>query len=338
MKRFGKASIALIAALSLLAGVPTSDARSYGSTREKQTTVQRAPQDDDEGDYYDGPSGSSDDDSDDGSGPEDSDDESGGLGSLGDDSDDEDDSDESGDDEAKGDPLSEALSEIEFDGGQYVSLGDSYSAMGSPIGSANLADDPAAAGCVRSADGLGPQVAKLVGADLVNASCSGALPSHYWNSQNGAPPQRDALNEDTRLVTMTMGGNMMIPLSMANPLSCGGAILKDFVQVDDGALCEEVFRKAGVVEEVQKIWEDVKEKAPNAKLLHVGYLRHEVDRGLVPIYNKLVREAAENAGVEYVDPGVGMDLTGFIQGGMAMHPSAAGQRNAAAAVAESLGL
>lgn len=217
-----------------------------------------------------------------------------------------------------------------FTGGKYVALGDSYTAMGSPLGSANMAMDPAAASCVRSGDGLGPRVAELIGANLVNASCSGALPVHYWESQNGVAPQRDALDEDTKLVTMTMGGNVLIPASMSNPAQCAAAV------VGSQETCEKVLRDTGVVDQLVEIWADIKDRAPNAQLLAVGYLQNRLDRGIVPIYNRLVKEAADASGVPYVEPGFGVDLTGYLEGGYGIHPSAEGQKEAASNVVRAL--
>lgn len=217
-------------------------------------------------------------------------------------------------------------------GDKYVALGDSYTAMGSPWGSLGMITDPASAACVRSDDGLGPRVAELLDAELVNASCSGALPAHYWKAQTPtAGPQRDAVTPDTKLVTMTMGGNLMIPASMANPINCGTSILAS------NEACARSLRATGAVDQLKAIWADLKVKAPDAKLVAVGYLVHDLDQGLVPMYNDLVREAAEASGVLYVDPGRGMDLTGGLAGGWGIHPSMIGQAGAADSIAMALG-
>lgn len=232
--------------------------------------------------------------------------------------------------------ITDAIGDIDFEpGDKYAALGDSYSAMGSPFGSLGMISNPAAASCVRSDDGLGPRVAELLEADLINVACSGALPVHYWKAQTPATtPQADAITPDVKLVTMTMGGNKMIPASMLNPLACGDAILKA-----GNEACEKSLRDTGVADELIAIWRDMRAKAPDATLVAVGYLQHDLDQGLVPIYNKIVKEAAERAdvGVRYVDPGFGMDLTGGLMGGYGMHPSLMGQAGAADAVAVSLG-
>ena len=233
------------------------------------------------------------------------------------------------------DAIGEALGGAGFDfapGDKYVALGDSYTAMGSPWGSLGMIADPANVACVRSDDGLGPRVAELLDAELVNASCSGALPAHYWKAQTPtAGPQRDAVTPDTKLVTMTMGGNLMIPASMANPVACGTAIL------GSNPACEQSLRATGAIDQLIDIWADLKKRAPDATLVAVGYLVHDLDQGLVPIYNKLVKEAADASGVLYVDPGRGMDLTGGLAGGWGIHPSMIGQAGAADSIAMALG-
>ena len=231
------------------------------------------------------------------------------------------------------DKITDALGDFDFaPGDEYVALGDSYTAMGSPLGTLGIIANPAAVSCVRSDDGLGPRLAALLDAKLVNASCSGALPAHYWKAQTPtAGPQRDAVSENTKLVTMTMGGNLMIPASMANPINCGTSILAS------NEACARSLRATGAVDQLKAIWADLKAKAPNAKLVAVGYLVHDLDQGLVPMYNDLVREAAEASGVTYVDPGRGMDLTGGLSGGWGIHPSQIGQAGAADAIAMALG-
>lgn len=228
--------------------------------------------------------------------------------------------------------LADALGSVDLaPGDKYVALGDSYTAMGSPLGTLGMVSDPVGMSCVRADDGLGPRVAGLLDLELVDASCSGAVPAHYWKAQNANPPQREAVTEDVKLVTMTMGGNLMIPASMSNPIACGASI---FASTEE---CRATLRSTGVVDQLVDIWDDLKGRAPQAELVAVGYLVHDFDQGLVPAYNELVAEAADIAGVRYVDPGRGMDLTGGFQGGWGIHPSQVGQAGAADHIAMSLG-
>lgn len=224
-------------------------------------------------------------------------------------------------------------------GDEYVALGDSYTAMGSPLASMEMIQNASDINCVRSDDGLAERIAIELDADLVNASCSGAVPGHYWNSQSPiVGPQRDALSADTKLVTVTMGGNLLIPESLENPIQCGIAIL------DGNGACEAKLRSTGVEDELAAMWADIKEKAPNAKILAVGYVNHELDGGIfdgggiVPLYNKVIKDAADAAGIEWADPGEGMDITGFLKGGWGMHPSTKGNENATLSVLDILGV
>lgn len=87
---------------------------------------------------------------------------------------------------------------------EYVALGSSFAAglglgprvPGSPIV------------CQRSVNGYPQQLARMTGLSLTDMSCSGATASHVLRGgQVFLGPQIDALGPDTRLVTMTAGGN-----------------------------------------------------------------------------------------------------------------------------------
>jgi lysophospholipase L1-like esterase len=86
----------------------------------------------------------------------------------------------------------------------YVALGDSYSA-----GSGIVPPDPAAPPqCLRSILNYPHVIASHISAQWTDVTCGGAKTSDYFTSQyQGVPPQLDALSKNTRLVTMTIGGN-----------------------------------------------------------------------------------------------------------------------------------
>jgi lysophospholipase L1-like esterase len=86
----------------------------------------------------------------------------------------------------------------------YVALGDSYSAA-----SGVLPPDPTAPPqCLRSTLNYPHVIAADTGAQLTDVTCGGAQTKDYFGSQyQGVAPQLDALSADTRLVTMTIGGN-----------------------------------------------------------------------------------------------------------------------------------
>lgn len=88
--------------------------------------------------------------------------------------------------------------------GQYVALGSSFAA-GIGLG-------PRAPGsplvCQRTLNGYPQKLAALAGLTLVDMSCSGASSRHVLRGgQIFLGPQIDAIGPDTRLVTLTVGGN-----------------------------------------------------------------------------------------------------------------------------------
>ncbi len=90
------------------------------------------------------------------------------------------------------------------EGSTYVALGSSFAA-GPGIGTI-AADTPAR--CNQSADNYPRQVARARKLKLIDRSCSGATTVDVLRGgQFGLPAQLDALTPDTRLVTVTIGGN-----------------------------------------------------------------------------------------------------------------------------------
>lgn len=87
----------------------------------------------------------------------------------------------------------------------YVALGDSYSSAAG----VNPLVPTAPPTCSRSLENYAHDIASLTGAaSFTDVTCSGAKTSDFFSSQaSGVPPQLDALNRSTRLVTMTIGGN-----------------------------------------------------------------------------------------------------------------------------------
>ena len=88
-------------------------------------------------------------------------------------------------------------------GDTYVSMGSSFA---SGPGVTSSADQPKNR-CARSSDNYARQLAKALSLKLVDVSCSGATTAHISGAWNEFPPQIDALSSDTRLVTVTIGGN-----------------------------------------------------------------------------------------------------------------------------------
>lgn len=93
-------------------------------------------------------------------------------------------------------------------GERYVALGDSYAAG---LGIGALDTSAGAEACGRSAQDYPHQLAAALDLQLTDVTCSGAVTSDLAGSQDAGrtavPPQFDALTADTRLVTLTIGGN-----------------------------------------------------------------------------------------------------------------------------------
>ncbi|GAB2936532.1 SGNH/GDSL hydrolase family protein [Rhodococcus aerolatus] len=87
----------------------------------------------------------------------------------------------------------------------YVALGDSYSSAAGVL--PQVPGAPAA--CSRSLLNYPHDIAATTQpASFTDVTCSGARTSDYFTPQTaGQPPQLDAVTKDTRLVTMTIGGN-----------------------------------------------------------------------------------------------------------------------------------
>lgn len=88
-------------------------------------------------------------------------------------------------------------------GSLYVAMGSSFAAG---PGITAPADDPPTR-CARSRDNYAHQIARRRRLNLVDVSCGGATTRHVLDAWNELPAQLDAIRPETRLVTVTIGGN-----------------------------------------------------------------------------------------------------------------------------------
>lgn len=87
---------------------------------------------------------------------------------------------------------------------QYVALGSSFAA-GAGLGSLQPGSPLL---CARSVNGYPPQLARMRGLSIVDMSCGGAITKHVLDGgQFFQGPQIRTINGQTRLVTLTVGGN-----------------------------------------------------------------------------------------------------------------------------------
>jgi lysophospholipase L1-like esterase len=211
-------------------------------------------------------------------------------------------------------PASQATTPV-----RYVALGDSYSAA-----SGVLPPDPEAQpNCLRSTANYPHLIAAATGAELTDVTCGGADTSDYFTPQyDNVPPQLDAVNADTELVTMTIGGNdsgvfinSIVQCGIAGASTLGqGSPCKD----QYGSSFEDTIRNTTYPSLVNALTA-VTSAAPDAEVAILSYPwilptsggcfdKMPVAEGDVPYLRSLqttlndaVRRAAEATGATYVD-------------------------------------
>lgn len=194
-------------------------------------------------------------------------------------------------------------------------------------------------------------------------ACSGAVADHLDNPNHdntGEDPQYDALSDETSLVTMTMGGNDLGFADVVTDCIINGqrGVGPNTCQAKHDQRIEDELTR--LHDELVDRYREIKEKAPNARVIIVGYpplfvtdpsdnygnllfaedqvWMNEVAGDL----NAMLAAAAQEAGVEFVDPtqafdghGIGsddpwindLDLGGpgfAIANPSSFHPNAAG--------------
>ncbi|MFJ8825062.1 SGNH/GDSL hydrolase family protein [Streptomyces sp. NPDC102467] len=203
----------------------------------------------------------------------------------------------------------------------YVALGDSYSAASGVL----PLDSSASLLCARSTANYPHVVAKRTGAVLKDVTCGGAQTKDFAGSQYpGVAPQLDALGTDTRLVTMTIGGNDNSTF-INTILSCATA---GIASAGQGHPCSSLYGSKFADEIDTKTYPAVKaaleatrSKAPQARVAILGYpwimpakaqtgcfLKMPIASGDVPYVrdiqthlNRAVQRAAAETGATYVD-------------------------------------
>lgn len=162
-------------------------------------------------------------------------------------------------------------------GARYVAMGSSYAA-GAGIG-------PLVAGtpqrCGRVENNYPRLLAGRMGLELVDASCGGATSAHVLGPWNELPPQIDAVTPDTRLVTITIGGNDLNYVRNLMIATCGQA---GGMMPPAGRACPTIAWPTdadyGVVRDrLRQIVREVRQRAPQAQVVFVDYLRILPDAG-----------------------------------------------------------
>jgi lysophospholipase L1-like esterase len=152
---------------------------------------------------------------------------------------------------------------------RYVALGDSFTA--GPL--VPLPEVLAPLNCLRSTQNYPKLVAQYLGYDLRDVSCSGATTDDMTVAQGENPPQFSALDESTDLVTIGIGGNDIgfidIAITCASLLPIGTPCQKKYVVNGVDLLRQRIDSAAP---KVAAAIQGIHDRAPNARVLVVGYL------------------------------------------------------------------
>ena len=170
----------------------------------------------------------------------------------------------------------------------YVALGDSFTAA------PGIPETDGSDGCLRSSRNYPSLVAERLEDDydieLADRSCSGADTSSLAGEQaigrEPRPPQLDALDRDTDLVTLSIGGNDFgvflrlvggcVALSAEDP---EGSPCRDAAEGRGDLLAETQSQIEG---RLVRAIEEVERRSPRAQLLVVGYPQLAPARGACP--------------------------------------------------------
>ncbi|MFH8369669.1 SGNH/GDSL hydrolase family protein [Streptomyces sp. NPDC018031] len=204
---------------------------------------------------------------------------------------------------------------------RYTALGDSYSA-GSGVLPLDLSTSPL---CARSTRNYPNVIAERTGAELTDATCGGAQTKDFTQSQYpGVAPQLDALDADTELVTLTIGGNDNNTFIGAI-VACGSA---GVLTLGHGSPCKNIYGshftdqiESTTYPALKRSLAQVRQKAPNARVAVLGYpwilpatadrscfLKMPIASGDVPYLrdlqtrlNRVIEKAAGEEGAVFVD-------------------------------------
>lgn len=203
-------------------------------------------------------------------------------------------------------------------GDEYVALGDSYTAA--PGTGPVTSND----GCLQSDRNYPHQVAERLDLELVDVSCGGATTADLEGRQEmpPKPPQLDALSEQTRLVTLRIGGNDA-DLYSRTVFRC-----QELSGRGNGSPCADEFGGEDyLIETTDTIHDDlvaaldeIEQRAPDARVVVVGYPEwappsppdrcpelplatgdYEFARSGNELLVQALASAATDAEVEYVD-------------------------------------
>ena len=164
----------------------------------------------------------------------------------------------------------------------YVALGDSYTAA-----PANAVQDNNPPGCYRSDHNYPHLVAPNLNLPVFrDVSCSGAQTKDMTSSQSvspspNPPPQFDALDSNTRAVSLTIGGNDIgfteIIQNCISPVNSGTPCQDKYVVNGDDQISDRINATAP---KVASVLQGIRSRSRHTKIFLLGYLDILPDTGV----------------------------------------------------------
>lgn len=170
--------------------------------------------------------------------------------------------------------------------------GSKYVAMGSSFGAGpgiTPFEEGAPARCTRSKDNYANQLARRRGLKLTDETCSGATTAHILGPWNELEPQLAPVDADTRLVTVTIGGNDVRLTAGLGAAACHTAGAADCPAVPAQPTDQEW---ADLEAHLGLIAAEVHRRAPNARLVFVDYTTVLPPEGTCPALSLTAADAA----------------------------------------------
>lgn len=168
-------------------------------------------------------------------------------------------------------PMAQPLQAQETPKAEYVAMGSSYAA-GPGIAPVVLGSPPS---CARSAENYAHVLAEHRGLSLVDVSCSGATTADILRAgQFKLPAQLEAVTADTKLVTVTIGGNDVFYMANLRARSCDprgtlGQAVRGSCTAMREALVQERF--AGLAESLRQVVAGARRRSPGVRVVFVNY-------------------------------------------------------------------
>jgi len=160
-------------------------------------------------------------------------------------------------------------------GKKYVALGDSFAS------GYGLQPYTGTAGCGQSADNYAHRIAQTYGLDLTDVSCAGALFGNVVDTAQAipgggtVPPQLDAVTADTAVISVMIGGNdaLFTQLAQCAANAPGGPLLSSPTVPNCKTTLGDLplLIQATIGQAYDNLFAAIKQKAPNAEIVLLGY-------------------------------------------------------------------